>query len=177
MSFLNNSTAVISFLKESGGSKDATDNYSGTADKFYIAPPAGANYVIYSFKIKLEVAGALSSAGYGDGPVLSNGISLKIEDSVGTEVLDLLAGAPIKSNADWGRVVTFDPLIAQGAGNAMLTGTLLFKNEYGYPIKLLNKNSEGQRLVITVNDDFSVGGGTNIMVSHEFSVIGEKVKG
>ena len=170
MSFLSYRTIVDKILKDVANGKQATGDYSTTAKDFYIAPPVTQNYIITGFWINLVVATDFTANGYGSGVVLTNGISMGIEDDAGTVLHDFLDGEKIKSNSDWERIVDIPNGITKGLTNAHLTGDTSFLAMYGAPIKLFGV--EKHRLVLTFNDDFSVAGGVNPMVAHQFGVVG-----
>lgn len=171
MDFVTYRDILGKFLRDTypTGGKDVTGDYSATAKKFFVGPPSGQNYEISGLNLNLVTAGDVTSDGYGDGAELTNGISVTLEDSNGTVLLDLLDGIKIKSNADWGRLIDFDTIIDRGVGNAHLPGKGYFPLLFLSPLKLFGTN--GDRLVLTFNDNFS-GTGSNVMLEHDFSVTG-----
>jgi hypothetical protein len=91
---------------DGSGTKTATGNYSSTPTNFLIKPPAsgGLTFAIHSLIIQIEDGAVFDSGTYGNLAALTNGIQLYVANVSGVSVMDLLDGAPIKTNGQWERV-------------------------------------------------------------------------
>lgn len=91
---------------DGSGTKTANGNYSVTPQNFLIKPSIseGLTYAIHSLIIQIEDAAAFDSGTYGNLAALTNGIQLYVANASGVSVMDLLDGAPIKTNGQWERV-------------------------------------------------------------------------
>ena len=135
------------------GTINATGDFSGGADIFYIQPPAGDIYRISDLILSIEDGNDTMRWNYygGIGSELTNGIRVRIQDTGGT-IVDLDGGEAIKSNADWGSHCGEINLRVEAIGNDFLNARWSF-GESGQHIRLDGDNSE--RLEVVVNDDFS----------------------
>jgi len=145
------------------GTKNATGDYSSTADEFYIAPASDEVMLIYELLIDIEDTSGMSESEYGNiGSALSNGIQIKKMRSV-TVIDDFTDGVPVLTNANWGRVAFDKRYDTQGSGNESLVVRLRFIDT-GEPIRL--DGALGDRLAVQLNDDFTG------LVSHYFKARG-----
>lgn len=156
---------IYRFLDTNGngtGTKVANGNYSGAVEQFYFESDGYCQ--LHRMIVHLEDTTGFQAEEYGNlGSVLTNGISIKVIDSDGVTVLkDLTDGLPIKSNAQWARVCYDVQLYDWGAGNQALGVRWTFEKS-GSPISL----SEGERLVVELNDDLTG------LLDHTFMVQGE----
>lgn len=160
-------TTLYRYLDLNGdgtGSKQATGNYSGAADEFYIQPGVSAIYRIYAMMVHIRDTSVNDSGNYGaiTGP-LTNGITMAVADGGGT-LIDLTDNVPIKTNSDWARIAGID--IVQGvytAGDEYLSVMIRF-DLADAPLRL--DGSASERFAVTLNDDFSG------LTDHRFHVYG-----
>lgn len=143
------------------GTKNATGDYSGAADDFYLEA-AGSNYYVERLRVYIrdESSPAIfSSEGYAATTALSNGISITVEDGGSPDLVDLTDGSPITTNADWARFGTLEfPGFTSGDG--VMVVDIVFHR----PIRL--RASESEKLVVELNDDFTS------LQEHSFTAIG-----
>lgn len=155
-------TPIYRFLDTDGdgtGTTNANGNYSSSATDFYIQPPAGQIYriermMIYlaSQKNKIHIDTYVNSA------ALSTGITVKKLTGASTVVTDYTNGIPIKDFGGWARVafdVNFLAADENSSHNSVASARWTF-SKAGYPLRLIGDNSD--RLVVTLNDNFSTGG-------------------
>ena len=165
---MGTANAIYQYLDANGdgtGATTANGNYSdagvGVTQFYYEA----TNYAeIERMIIYVEDTVGFAAADYGSiTGNLTNGISLKVFDTNGTtELLDLTAGLPVKSNAGWARTCYDAQLLEWGAGNEMLLARWTF-SKAGDSINLL----PGQRLAVVMNDDLTG------LVDHNFMIQGQ----
>lgn len=130
--------------------------------RFYIEAQAGQILRIARLLVHIEDGFGWSAANYGNlGSALTTGITLHTEDANGSQVLNLTNDDPVKSNADWGKFCYDVAYVNFGAGNDFLQARWTFAKS-GVPVRLI----EGERLVITVNDDMAG------LAAHNFVVQG-----
>ena len=135
------------------GNASATAAYSpGIPGEFYIQPPLGEYYEIFSFRFTFTTATSFEATGYGDGASLLNGVKIFIDDGT-TVVHDMLAGFTIKTNAAWGTFIDVDTIIENNNNPAALTGETIFIANYGQPIRLFG--SQNHRFVVKYEDDMT----------------------
>jgi hypothetical protein len=107
-----------------------------------------------------------SSALYGQNIVLTNGITVDVQDDTGVLYSLTDANKPILSNGEWGGYCHDFSLHAFGIGDDWASVRWTFSKS-GKPITLRGEYNE--RLVVTLNDDF-----TGLSV-HHFLVQGKQV--
>jgi hypothetical protein len=146
------------WLRESGGSRDAAVNGSSTPVVFEWVSTEDHAY-ISRLVVSYVDTGTFDAALYGNGIILTNGISVEVVEN-GT-VLDLLDGETVKSNADW-QAVSYDfhyNDIGQGDNVASIRWTFA---RAGHPLEL----NEGDSLRVTIQDDLTG------LTSHYFQLQG-----
>jgi hypothetical protein len=132
------------------GTKDASGDYSGAAEIFYIQPPAGQIYRIARMIPHIVAGGKMASDKYGVAIVLTNGITIRTQNDNGP-LLNLTDDLPIHTNTDWARLC-YDLSISNfGSGNEYLHARWTFAKS-GQMIRLVGDNNE--RLEVVLNDDF-----------------------
>jgi hypothetical protein len=138
---------IFRFLSSDGtttGTKNAIGDYSGAVMTFWIEGPMTIERMIVSAG---DTAG-MQAQEYGNiGAALGNGVKLGITDG-GVEVVDLMDGEPIKTNAEWGAMCYDVDVKTWGSGAELLVVRWTFSKS-GRPLHL----ETGQKLVITLNDD------------------------
>lgn len=88
---------------DGSGTKNANGNY-GAPTLFRIAPPPGVVYRIARMIVSIEDTSGMVADEYGNlGAALSNGVVMRVHDGSKT-IIDLTAGLPVKTNAQWGSV-------------------------------------------------------------------------
>jgi len=141
------------------GTTNANGNYSSSAGVFYIQPPAGQIYRIERMMIYIaSEKGKIHIDTYVNAAALSTGINVKKLTGVSTVVTDYTNGIPIKDFGGWARVafdVNFLATNESVSHNTVASARWTF-SKAGYPLRLIGDNSD--RLVVTLNDDFSTGG-------------------
>ena len=164
----NSGTLLYRYLDTNGdgtGTKSAVGDYSGTADDFYIQPPANTLYVLERMIIHIHDSSAFSAEKYGALAALTNGILVKVKQvSPAVDLVDLTDGIPVKSNAVWGQVCFDADLADYGQGDVYLNIRWTFAKA-GQPIVI----NENQQLAVTLNDDLTG------LVDHHFMVQGYSV--
>ena len=141
------------------GTINAIGDYSGAEEIFYIQPPASTVYKIERFIVYLRGAKAdINLDTYGKNNVLSNGITVRIQNDSGT-VVSFTNSLPIKRFAGWVRVSMDGELL--GTKDDFKTDKILVSiwdipHCQGYPLCLDGDNNE--RLEVVLNDDFGSGG-------------------
>lgn len=108
-------------------------------------------------------AGSFDSGGYGNGAALTNGITLKIVESDGTVVLDMIPHSPVKTNTDWKALCYDITLSTFGLGDETFGARWTFGRDTADDGLLL---SDGRRLELTCNDNH-----TNL-AGHQFLIRG-----
>ena len=150
------------------GTKEATGDYSVTAEGFYIEPSPNVdmgNLQIARIIVFIEDSQNWSANGYGDITAgLTNGIELKVFNEDDSVAADLTDGIPIKSNADWHSKCHDVTYTSYGVGNDFLSVRWTF-TKAGKPITL----GYGERLEVMLNDDLTG------LVSHRFLAQGIKL--
>jgi len=141
------------------GTTNANGDYSSSAEEFYIQPPAGQIYRIERMMIYIaSEKGKIHIDTYVNAAALSTGINVKKLTGVSTVVTDYTNGIPIKDFGGWARVafdVNFLATNESVSHNTVASARWTF-SKAGYPLRLIGDNSD--RLVVTLNDDFSTGG-------------------
>lgn len=148
------------------GTTNANGNYASAADDFYIKPPVGTRYEIDRLIVFIQDTGAFDAELYGNGAILTNGISLLQLNFDGTTRVDLTGGLSIKSNADWGRLCYDVDVKTWGTGDEVLLARFTF-SKFGGPLTL--DGDAGQSLVVRLNDNLSA------LVYHYFTVEGQSI--
>lgn len=136
---------------DGSGTKNANGDYSGTADIFYIQPPAGTVFRAHRMLVSLEDTSAMTAEEYGNlGAALTNGIQARVQNDSGT-IADLTDGVPVKTNAHWARVCYDADVKTWSNGDELLAARWTFAKS-GAAIVL--DGTLNQRLEILLNDDF-----------------------
>jgi len=141
---------------------DATGDYSAAEEIFYIQPPAGSVYRIARMLVHVEDSGTIDSGKYGNGIVLTNGITVRSKDDTGV-IVDYCGGHPIIVNQHWAMMCYDVTRSNYGAGNEHLNARWTFSKS-GQFMRLVGDNNE--RLEIVFNDDFTG------LVAHHFTIQG-----
>ena len=146
---------VVRYLDTTGdgtGTKNAAVDHSAAAEE-YMLVPSSEIYRIRKLRIFIRDGAAFAANGYGaiSSSPLTNGVNVKVKDS-GGDVLDLLHGVPVKSNAHWLHHGSLDTLSPFGAGDKLMAVTLDFAAT-GTVVRLNTHNSEYQ--AEGLNDDVS----------------------
>jgi len=146
----------------SGGTDDATGDYSGGQEIFYIQPPAGTVYRIARLlvfvrdsKVNADDYGAITSG-------LSTGIGVRTQDDSGT-LIDLVDGDKVQTSAEWAHHCYDATALAWGAGNEFLTVRWTFAKS-GTVLRL--DGDQNERLEVTLDDDMTG------LLAHQFLVQG-----
>lgn len=140
------------------GTKNANGNYSVTPEQFYIDGPCTLTRMI----VMIEDTAGMQAEEYGNlGVALTNGVTITIDRSgLDNNAVNLTDGLPIKTNAEWGRLCYDVDVKSWGAGDEVFLARWTFAN--AEPIKL----GDGDRLEVTLNDDFTG------LIEHYFKVQG-----
>lgn len=140
---------VYSWLRESGGSREANVNGSSTPVLFEYEAPESSIF-LERMIISIIDFGAHDAALYGNGIILTNGIKVEVIEDDGSVHLDLLDGETIKSNGDW-HAVCYDYTYHDiGTGDSIGTVRWTF-GRTGEPLQLF----EGEILRVTIQDDLT----------------------
>lgn len=128
---------------------DMNADYSVTPGRF-VLEAVGGRLWLERMMFFLTDAGNFAVDDYGTLPALTNGVELFVEDSEGTQILDLLSGSPIMTNGGWSSRcydVRYDSF---GTGDNALSARWTFSRS-GVPLQL----DEGSKLVMRVSDNLS----------------------
>lgn len=147
-----------------GNNEDANKDYSVTPAEFVLAPPVGSVWNIARLLFFLEDFGSLDADKYGNGLVLTNGVTIQVKRG-DTVLCNLTNSQPIKSNSHWKKFCFDVESSAYGTGNQTLGSRWTFAKSGSY-IHLVG--DLGDKIVVTLNDDFSG------LVSHTFLFQGHK---
>ena len=152
---------IYRFLDTNGngtGTKNAVGNYSPAGDgatPFYYEVPVGKNRVeIHRMVFDLTDTAGIQQDEYGNtGGALVNGFTFQVIDTDGSTVLlDMCDSVAIKTNGDWGRYCYDVNLLDWGTSPANQSVQVRWTwARAGQPIIL----DEGQRVQVTLNDDFT----------------------
>lgn len=145
------------------GTKNAVGDYSSTPTDFKIQPAANQMFILHRMLVFIKDTTGIDADAYGNGIVLTNGINIKYSHAAGV-VVDMVDGIPITVNGDWGRLCYDVELKAWGAGNEILVVRWTF-DKAGEPLVL--NGADGDRFVVSLNDDFSG------LLAHYFMVQGQ----
>lgn len=150
------------------GSRDAAVDGSNTPIQFKLTSEPGRSIELDRFTVYITDRGNLLPDKYGKDIVMTNGILLEIQDGVGNVVLDMLDGAPVKTNFAW-QIVCFDTDSFQGkTPNDISAATFRWiVSDKVDPLTLIN----GQSLVATIRDDLTT------LEHHSFYAQGEITEG
>jgi hypothetical protein len=146
------------------GTKSALGNYTSAAEEFYIQPPEGEQYRLTRMIVSVADTPAMQAEEYGNlGAALTNGITVSVHNSQGL-LYDLTDPAfPVKTNAGWAYMCYDAQMLTWGAGDELLVARFTFLKS-GAPVVL--RSWEGEKLVVTLNDNFTG------LIAHSFLVQG-----
>lgn len=150
---------------DGSGTKLMTGDFSSGVTQFFIAPAAGVVCHIHRMLIHVEDS-AIAADAYGAiaAGALTNGIVIQVRRG-DTEVLENITDdLPIKTCAQWSRLMYDTSHKTWGAGNEFMSGRLSF-DKSGGPIVL--HGDYGDRLTVLLNDNFQH------LVDHTILVQGE----
>ena len=93
---------IYRFLSDDGtssGTKNVNLDHSVGNQDYYIEAPAGEHYGLTTMHISIRDAGTLDAGGFGNGPILPNGINFWVKDDQGATVKDMNDGVVIQANS------------------------------------------------------------------------------
>lgn len=160
------SESVNRFLDTNGdgtGTKSAIGNYAGSPVSFYIQPPAGDVYRLYRMLVHVEDVNTFDSGSYGNGIVLTNGIT--VSKVISGQTVQMTDGVSIKKTPHWQMFCYDVDISSYGLGNEHASVRWTF-TKGGNPVRLVG--DDGDRLQVVLNDDFTG------LVDHHFFVQGLK---
>ncbi len=133
------------------GTATLAGNYASAAETFELADQTGvAETVVTRLIVFVQDTGVFDAEGFGALSVLTNGITLNVTDSSGTEIFDLTPTA-ITSNSMWGMYAYDVDVKPWGVGDEILLARWTFSKFIPDGLVL----TDGEKLVATVNDDLS----------------------
>lgn len=145
---------LVQYLSTNGdgtGTINAIGTYAAAAETFEVQPAAGETYVLSRIMWYVSDAGNFDADKWGNAITLTNGITLKVLASDGTELVDLTP-QPIKTTGNLANYCYDVDVKAWGVGNQVMVARWTFaKHTAGGEGVILN---EQERLVIGLNDDF-----------------------
>ena len=146
---------------DGSGGIDGTADYSTVADSLLITPPAGKRYTLTRMIVSIQDTGSFDAEKYGNNVTLTNGITVKVIDSVAGTVIDLLGGQTVKSNVGWAAYCYDAEVKSWGSGDEFLVARWTFEKS-------------GVDVVLTENDSLEVGFNDNLTTlgAHRFLVQG-----
>ena len=150
---------VFKWLRESGGSRDASVNGLGTPVLFeYLCTEDHVD--VTRMIVTITDSGTFDALLYGNRVVLVNGIKVEIIRD-GEVHLDLLDAEPILSNTDWAAMCHDFTYHDIGTGDNRATIRWTFAHS-GFPLVLL----DGDILRVTIQDDLTT------LTGHYFQIQG-----
>lgn len=152
----------LDIVGDGSGNTDVTGDYSSVEEIFYIQPPKSTFFILERMLIFIQDTGAFDADSYGNGISLANGIVVRVQDDSDT-LLNLTAGKPIKTNAQWTRLCYDVSLSNYGTGDES-AGVRWTFSKAGHPLRL--DGSKNERLEVVLNDSFVD------LVDHTFLVQG-----
>lgn len=167
MSYKTPNQCIYQFLSTDGqgtGTIQANGNYSTVQGEFYITPGTAHRYAIHRMLVHIQDTGPISADEYGALTALTNGVRVVIKDGTDTEILDLLAGTTVKSNAQWGQMCYDATPSTYGSGLDFVNVRWTFAKS-GNPL-LIQQN---HKLSVLLDDNLSG------LSAHTFLVQGEIV--
>ena len=151
-------------IAHTGSNGSATGNYA-TVQRFWRGPAVGKKWVISRLLVTVEDSGSFDSGNYGNGVVLTNGISVQVWDGSNVD-LDLTDSHPIKTNVDYAHFCYDVAISSFGVGNEYLNARWTFAKA-GKGILLDGDATE--RIAVALHDDFTG------LVDHHFLIQGYEV--
>jgi hypothetical protein len=133
------------------GTVHATGNYSVTPLKLKITPPEGKVYRIHSLMLVVEDNGGFNSGYYGNGIVVTNGISIKLRDELDNVVSDFTNGEPIKTTGLMAHFFDRLEYINYGTGDEVVRAIINFQESMGDFVEL----RYGESLEANFSDNFT----------------------
>ncbi len=154
--------SIYRYLDTNGdgtGTKSAIGNYASPTDFYFEAQRVTE---LHRILISVEDTQGMQAEEYGNlGAALSNGYVIEAKDASDNVLQDYCDGVAVTTNANLGRICYDLDLKSWGAGNELLLARFTFTRS-GNPVIL----SAGQKLVVTLNDDFTG------LLSHYFMLQG-----
>ncbi len=150
---------VFEYLDTNGdgtGDSNAIGDYSSAPTDFFYQPGPGKVELITGMIVYME-GKDVGKGGYGNANVLTNGITMRTDNTVPEASMDLTVGVPILSEKQWQRLCYDLSPVSEESRVARCTFA-----RSGLPLIL----SETDRLVVTLHDDFSH------MDEHRFKIEG-----
>lgn len=142
-------------LRTGGGVSNGAVDYSDTGEgltRFEWQPAPTRRAMVKVFYTLVLDGMPFTTSTYGGQPELVNGLIVEFRDDDGT-IFDLTDGFPVKNNFDWARLACGAAVTSEwDAVNPYLTA--MWKAERVGSHILLNGDL-GQRVTVTLNDDFS----------------------
>lgn len=131
------------------GTIDATGDYSSTAVDFVLQADFNRDTYVTEVAVLIEDSAANDMTKYGALNALSNGISLKVEDEDGNELVDLMDDRLVTTNSDWSLFGDVQQLAA-----TTLVAKIDFEKGPG-AIRLRGGPRERDKMVMALNDSFT----------------------
>lgn len=141
---------ILDTVGDGTGAKNAIGDYSLTPTKFLIKPAPGEVFTIARMLGHVEDSGTFDSGSYGNGIVLTNGITVSYK--CGVREVDLMDGMSVITNADWAGVCYDVNISSFGLGNEYLNFRWTFEKT-GTWIEL--NGDYGDELCVNLNDNFT----------------------
>jgi len=146
------------------GVSNAAVDHSSAVQQYYIAPDPGEVFHIARMIVSIEDTSGMTAQEYGNlGSALTNGVEIKKMKGASLPLIDLSAGVPIQTNAQWGALCYDVDLKTWGVGDELLVVRWTFDKSGG---SLRLDSANGERLSVFLNDDFSG------LITHRFMVQG-----
>lgn len=137
------------------GTKNATGDYSGAAERFLIAPALDEIFLVEHLILVLEAEATLDNSSFGRFVLpLTNGIFFRVRDLNDTVVTDLTDGVPVKTTFDFAKYGIDARYHAFGEANDqwVVKWDLV---DSGQPLILDGRADYRHNLNMELNDDFS----------------------
>lgn len=138
---------VFEYLDTNGdqtGDNNAVGDYSSSSADFFYQPGEGCVELITRMIVYMG-GKDVGKGGYGNGELLTNGITVQTENTVPEATMDLTAGVPIRAEKHWKKVCYDLSPVDEESRSARWTFA-----KSGLPLIL----SHEDRLVVTLHDDF-----------------------
>lgn len=153
------------------GTKEATGNYA-TPTKFMIVAAGNEDVNVARLIVGMSDAGSFDADSYGNGISLSNGIIIDVQDDDDNVLFSLTDPTlPIKTNAQWAHYCHDYSVHSFGVGDEHASARWTFEKSGTIEAGVYSQTpgirlKDGQRLVVTLEDNFIA------LTGHHFLVQG-----
>ena len=133
------------------GDESGVGNFSITPRTLFLQPPPGKTYLLNSLIIYVQDTTTLDAGSYWNNITLDSGIEL--QTTINSNVIDVLDGRPIMTNASYARHGARVEFIGFGGGDDSYQAVINLKELAGSNFVLNGDNND--KIEIILNDDLS----------------------